>query len=35
MQLYATDDGCGSARNMMGHTYTSSNELVKLLLLVD
>jgi len=34
MQLYAPDDGRESARNMLSHTYTSSNKLVKLLHLV-
>ena len=31
VQLYAPDDGRGDARNMLSHTYTSSNKLVKLL----
>jgi len=29
--LYAPDDGRGDARNMLSHTWTSSNKLVKLL----
>jgi hypothetical protein len=31
VQLYAPDDGRGNARNMLSHTETSSNKLVKLL----
>jgi hypothetical protein len=31
MQMYAPDDGRGDARNMLSHTWTSSNKLVKLL----
>jgi hypothetical protein len=31
VQLYAPDDGQGDARNMLSHTQTSSNKLVKLL----
>ena len=34
MQLYAPDDGRGDARNMLSHTWTSGNKLVKLLHLV-
>jgi hypothetical protein len=34
MQLYAPDDGREGARNMLSHTWTSSNKLVKLLHLV-
>jgi len=34
VQLYAPDDGRGDARNMLSHTLTSSNKLVKLLHLV-
>ena len=34
VQLYAPDDGRGDARNMLSHTQTSSNKLVKLLHLV-
>jgi hypothetical protein len=29
VQLYAPDDGRGDARNMSGHTRTSSNKLMK------
>jgi hypothetical protein len=35
VQLYANDDGRGDTRNMLSHTQSSSNKLVKLLLLVD
>jgi hypothetical protein len=35
MELQAPDDGRGGARNMLNHTKTSSNKLVKLLHLVD
>jgi hypothetical protein len=34
VQLYAPDDGRGDAQNMLSHTYTSSNKLVKMLHLV-
>jgi len=34
VQLYAPDDGRGDARNMLSHTWTSGNKLVKLLHLV-
>ena len=34
VQSYAPDDGRGDARNMLSHTETSSNKLVKLLHLV-
>ena len=34
VQLNAPDDGRGDARNMLSHTWTSSNKLVELLHLV-
>ena len=34
MQLYAPDNGLGSAQNMLSHTQKSGNKLVKLLHLV-